>query len=102
MINGALSRVQTVAALDPLTIVSIPPDDLSHTVSKTKTDSSNRGDNANIPGAVIRGYIIVKPNYPVCIDDLGFLWFENEAVVAGSASWGVGGNAAEAIVKESK
>lgn len=72
------------------------------TVSKTKTYSNNRGDNAYIPGAVIPGYVIIKPDFPECIDDFGFLWFEDEAVVAGSASWVVAGNAANAIVKESK
>jgi endoglucanase len=72
------------------------------TVSKTKTYSNNRADNAYIPGAVIPGYIIIKPDFPECIDDFGFLWFEDEAVVAGSASWVVAGNAAEAIVQESK
>ena len=72
------------------------------TVSKTKTYSNNRADNAYIPGAVIPGYIIIKPDFPECIDDFGFLWFEDEAVVAGSASWVVAGNAAEAITKESK
>jgi hypothetical protein len=72
------------------------------TVSKTKTYSNNRGDNAYIPGAVIPGYIIIKPDFPECIDDFGFLWFEHEAVVAGSASWVVAGNAAQAIVGESK
>jgi endoglucanase len=72
------------------------------TVSKNKTYSNNRGDNSYIPGAVIPGYIIIKPDFPECIDDYGFLWFEDEAVVAGSASWVVAGNAAEAIVKESK
>jgi hypothetical protein len=72
------------------------------TVSKTKTYSNNRADNAYIPGAVIPGYIIIKPDFPECIDDFGFLWFEDEAVVAGSASWVVAGNAAESIVKESK
>jgi hypothetical protein len=72
------------------------------TVSKTKTYSNNRGDNAYIPGAVIPGYIIIKPDFPECIDDFGFLWFEHEAVVAGSAGWVVAGNAADAIVKESK
>jgi hypothetical protein len=36
------------------------------------------------------------------IDDFGFLWFEDEAVVAGSASWVVAGNAADAITRESK
>jgi endoglucanase len=72
------------------------------TVSKTKTYSNNRADNAYIPGAVIPGYIIIKPDFPECIDDFGFLWFEDEAVVAGSASWVVAGNAAEAIARESK
>ena len=72
------------------------------TVSKTKTYSNNRADNAYIPGAVIPGYIVIKPDFPECIDDFGFLWFEDEAVVAGSASWVVAGNAADAIIKESK
>ena len=72
------------------------------TVSKTKTYSNNRADNAYIPGALIPGYIIIKPDFPECIDDFGFLWFEDEAVVAGSASWVVAGNAADAIIKELK
>jgi hypothetical protein len=72
------------------------------TVSKTKTYSNNRADNSYIPGAVIPGYIIIKPDFPECIDDFGFLWFEDEAVVAGSASWVVAGNAADAIIKEAK
>jgi len=72
------------------------------TVSKTMTYSNNRADNAYIPGAVIPGYIVIKPDFPECIDDFGFLWFEDEAVVAGSASWVVAGNAADAIIKESK
>jgi hypothetical protein len=72
------------------------------TVSKTKTYSNNRADNAYIPGAVIPGYIIIKPDFPECIDDFGFLWFEDEAVVGGSASWVVAGNAADAITKESQ
>jgi hypothetical protein len=72
------------------------------TVSKTKTYSNNRADNAYIPGAVIPGYIIIKPDFPECIDDFGFLWFEDEAVVAESASWVVAGNAADAITKQAK
>ncbi len=72
------------------------------TVSKTKTYSFNRGDNAYIPGAVIPGYIIIKPDFPECIDDFGFLWFEHEAVVAGSANWVVAGKAAEALTQEAQ
>jgi hypothetical protein len=71
------------------------------TVSKTKTYSNNRADASYIPGAVIPGYVIIKPDFPECIDDFGFLWFEDEAVVAGSANWVVAGNAANAITKES-
>ena len=71
------------------------------TVSKTKTYSNNRADSSYIPGAVIPGYVIIKPDFPECIDDFGFLWFEDEAVVAGSANWVVAANAANAITKES-
>jgi len=42
------------------------------------------------------------PGFPECIDNFGFLWFEDEAVVAGSASWVVAGNAAAAITREIK
>ena len=70
------------------------------TVSKTKTYSNNRADNSYIPGAVIPGYVIIKPDFPECIDDFGFLWFEDEAVVAGSANWVVAGNAASALTRE--
>jgi hypothetical protein len=72
------------------------------TVSKTKTYSNNRADNSYIPGAVIPGYTIIKPDFPECIDDFGFLWIEDEAVVSGSANWVVAGNAADAITRESK
>ncbi len=72
------------------------------TVSQTKTYSFNRGDNAYIPGAVIPGYIIIKPDFPESLDDFGFLWFEHEAVVAGSASWVVAGNAADALTRKPK
>ncbi|MBK9989314.1 MAG: glycoside hydrolase family 9 protein [Verrucomicrobia bacterium] len=72
------------------------------TVAKTKTYSFNRGDNAYIPGAVVPGYIIIKPDFPESLDDFGFLWFEHEAVVAGSASWVVAGAAAEAITKKAQ
>jgi hypothetical protein len=72
------------------------------TASKLKAYGNNRADNTFIPGGVIPGYIIIKPDFPECIDDFGFLWFEDEAVVAGSASWVVAGNAADAIIKESK
>jgi hypothetical protein len=72
------------------------------TVSKTQTYSFNRGDRAYIPGAVVPGYIIIKPDFPESLDDFGFLWFEHEAVVAGSASWVVAGAAADALTKQAQ
>lgn len=70
------------------------------TVAKTQTYSFNRGDEAYIPGAVVPGYIIIKPDFPESLDDFGYLWFEHEAVVAGSAAWVVAGNAADALIKK--
>lgn len=72
------------------------------TISKMKTYSNNRADNSYIPGAVIPGYVVIKPDFPECIDDFGFLWFEDEAVVAESANWVLAGNAADAITKETQ
>jgi endoglucanase len=69
------------------------------TVSKTKMYGNNRADNTFIPGAVIPGYVIIKPDFPECIEDFGFLWFEHEAVVGGSASWVLAGLAANALTK---
>lgn len=72
------------------------------TVSKTQTYSFNRADHAYIPGAVVPGYIIIKPDFPESLDDFGFLWFEHEAVVAGSASWVVAGNAAATLTQRAQ
>jgi endoglucanase len=67
------------------------------TVSKTTMYGNNRADYSFIPGAVIPGYVIIKPDLAECIDDFGFLWFEHEAVVGTSASWVLAGNAAAAL-----
>jgi endoglucanase len=56
------------------------------------------GSHAN----VLTVLVSFAPDFPECIDDFGFLRFEDEAVVAGSAIWIVAGNAAEAIIKESE
>ncbi len=72
------------------------------TVSKMKAYGNNRADNTFIPGGVIPGYIIIKPNFPEVIDDFGFLWFENEYVIDVASRWVLGANAADALVKESQ
>jgi len=72
------------------------------TSSKLKAYGNNRADQTFIPGGVIPGYIVIKPDFPECIDDFGFLWFEDEYVISEAATWVVAANAADAIVRESR
>jgi hypothetical protein len=69
------------------------------TSSKLKAYGNNRADNTFIPGGVIPGYIIIKPDFPECIDDFGFLWFESEYVIDVASKWILAANAADAIVR---
>jgi hypothetical protein len=69
------------------------------TVSKLKAYGNNRADNTFIPGGVIPGYIIIKPDFPECIDDFGFLWFEDEYVIDAVSRWVLAANAADALVR---
>lgn len=72
------------------------------TASKLKTYSNNRGDDSYIPGGMIPGYIVIKPDFPECITDFGMLWFEDETTIGAATSWILEANAAEAIVKQVK
>lgn len=67
------------------------------TISKLKAYGNNRSDNTFIPGGVIPGYIVIKPNFPECIDDFGFLWFEDEYVIDVASRWVLAANAANAL-----
>jgi len=69
------------------------------TVSKLKAYGNNRADNTFIPGGMIPGYIIIKPDFPECIDDFGFLWFEDEYVIDVASRWILAANAADALVR---
>jgi len=69
------------------------------TVSKMKAYGNNRADGTFIPGGMIPGYIIIQPDFPECIDDFGFLWFEDEYTISVTAKWILAANAADAIVK---
>ena len=70
------------------------------TVSKLKAYGNNRADNTFIPGGMIPGYIVIKPDFPECIDDFGMLWFENEYTINVASGWVLEANAADAIVRE--
>jgi hypothetical protein len=69
------------------------------TRSKLKAYGNNRADNTFIPGGVIPGYVIIKPDFPECIDDFGFLWFEDEYVIDVASNWVLAANAADALVR---
>ncbi len=69
------------------------------TVSKMKAYGNNRADGTFIPGGMIPGYIIVQPDFPECIDDFGFLWFEDEYTISVTTKWILAANAADALVK---
>ncbi|MGA7541111.1 MAG: glycoside hydrolase family 9 protein [Steroidobacteraceae bacterium] len=70
------------------------------TESKRVAYGNNRADNTFIPGGMIPGYVVIKPDFPECITDFGFLWFEDEYTVDAAATWILEANAAEAIVRE--
>jgi hypothetical protein len=69
------------------------------TVSKMKAYGNNRADGTFIPGGMIPGYIVIKPDFPECIDDFGFLWFEDEYTISTTSDWILLANAADALVK---
>ena len=66
--------------------------------TKSRAYGNNRADGTFIAGGVIPGYIITKPDFPECIDDFGFLWFESEYVIDVAANWILASNAADALV----
>jgi hypothetical protein len=70
------------------------------TASKLQAYGNNRADNTFIPGGMIPGYVVIKPDFPECITSFGFLWFEDEYTVDAAATWVLEANAADAIVKE--
>ena len=70
------------------------------TQSKLKGYGNNRAENTYIPGGVVPGYVVIKPDFPECMDDFGFLWYESEYCVSDGSKWILAANAAQAIAAE--
>ncbi|HEV7137257.1 MAG TPA: glycoside hydrolase family 9 protein [Steroidobacteraceae bacterium] len=70
------------------------------TASKLQAYGNNRADHTYVPGGMVPGYVVIKPDFPECITNFGFLWFEDEYTVDAAATWVLEANAADAIVKE--
>ncbi|EQD43901.1 glycoside hydrolase family protein, partial [mine drainage metagenome] len=61
---------------------------------------NNRADDSFIPGGMIPGYVVIKPDFPECITRFGFLWYEDEYTVDAAATWILEANAANALVEQ--
>lgn len=69
------------------------------TNSRLVAYGNNRADYTFIPGGIIPGIVIVKPDFPELKDNFPFLWFENEYVVDTVTSYIFAANAANAMAK---
>ena len=72
------------------------------TASKLQAYGNNRADDTFVPGGMVPGYVVIKPDFPECITRFGFLWFEDEYTVDAAATWVLEANAADAIVREER
>ena len=57
------------------------------TRSKRLAYGNNRADFSFIPGVVVPGVLILKPDYPENLDDWPFLWGENEGTIGGASQY---------------
>jgi endoglucanase len=94
----------TLSALDYL-LGRHPVNNLS-LVSTVGTNSKlvgyghNRADYSFVPGGLVPGVIIIKPDFPELKTDWPFLWFENEYTVSTTADYILAANAAIAVANE--
>jgi len=70
------------------------------TESKLVAYGNNRADYTFIPGGMVPGIVIVKPDFPELTSDWPFFWYENEYVVDAVTSFVLASNAADALTKE--
>ncbi len=66
-------------------------------LSKEVAYGNNRADFTFIPGGVVPGVLVLKPDYPENRDDWPFFWGENEYVVPEGASYIALARAAQAL-----
>lgn len=72
------------------------------TRSKKMAYGNNRADFTAIPGGIVPGLILLKPDYLENKDDWPFFWGENECIIDGGAWYVFLANAANELVKETK
>jgi endoglucanase len=57
------------------------------TRSKHLAYGNNRADLTFIPGVVVPGVLVLKPDFPENMDDWPFLWGENEGTITGAVNY---------------
>lgn len=67
--------------------------------SKTVAYGANRADYSFIPGGIVPGVVIVRPDLPELQEDWPFLWYEGEYVIPLGASFIYVGNAADSLFR---
>jgi hypothetical protein len=70
------------------------------TQSKLIGYGHNRADYSFIPGGLVPGVLIIKPDFPELKTDWPFLWYENEYTVSTTSQYILAANAAVAAAKE--
>jgi hypothetical protein len=70
------------------------------TYTKEVAYGMNRADYSFIPGGVVPGVLILKPDYPENHEDWPFFWGENEYVIDEAASYIFLVNAAQELLNE--
>lgn len=66
------------------------------TNSKLIAYGNNRADYTLIPGGMVPGVVIIKPDFPELTSDWPFFWYENEYVIDAGTSFILTGGAANA------
>ncbi|MET0308180.1 MAG: glycoside hydrolase family 9 protein [Sphingomonas sp.] len=62
----------------------------------------NRADYGFIPGGMVPGVLVIKPDFPELTTDWPFLWFENEYTVSTTTSYILAAKAAIAVTAEQR
>lgn len=70
------------------------------TRTKKVAYGTNRADMTVIPGGVVPGILVLKPDYPEHMDDWPFLWGENEVTIGICADYIFLANAASALARK--
>ena len=73
-----------------------------HPSGKKMAYGNNRADFTAIPGGVVPGLILLKPDYLENKDDWPFFWGENECIIDGGAWYVFLANAVNELQKELK